>query len=147
MPCPRAMRKIWNNIIAEASTQSQLELYVPIFERYFLFNTYLGEQCVFLIMDSATRFSIGFVVNNTAMLEATMKFEAQCIPLFWHPRVMLYDPTFDNENFTNYIEICVIYGRPIPPRCHNEDLHEYKHRIIRDIFLGLSNDFLLSTKS
>ena len=103
-------------------------------------HLHLGGSRVLHIMDSSTRYSAGTVVFTTSMQEAILGIEAQWVSPFWHPHTVLFDKAFDNQEFRSYLKMSVIEPRPIPPRRHNKNVLESKHKIIRDIFLRLLGD-------
>lgn len=98
-------------------------------------HLFLNRHKVFHCMDSVSRCSAGFPVTDTTMSNAITAFEAHWITLFWPPDTVLYDPAFDNSEFTAYLHSLGINASPIPPRRHKNNVLESKHKIIRDIFL------------
>lgn len=101
-------------------------------------HLHLNGLRVIHIMDSATRYSTGAVVESTAMPEAIAQFESQGVSSFWYAQTLLYDPAFDNVAFKAYLLSCEISARLISPCQHIKNVLESKHRIIRDIFLRLT---------
>ncbi len=63
------------------------------------------------------------------------RFEAQ--RPFWASDAGLYDPAFKNDKFQSYLSKHSIEARPLPPRRHNKNVIESKHRVIRDIYIRL----------
>ena len=115
-------------------------------------HLHLENNRVFHVMDSHTRYSSGMVVQSLTMTEAIKVFECQWMSQFWAPKCILFDPAFDNDEFLNYAHTYDIETKPIPPRRHNKNVIESKHKIIRDIYLrikhsnednNLSNDEVL----
>jgi len=100
-------------------------------------HLFLDEYKVFHAMCSSTRYSVGSHVPDTNMENSIACLEAHWISQFWPPNEILYDPAFENSLFKSYVELYDIATRPIPPRRHNKNVIESKHRIIRDIFLRL----------
>lgn len=100
---------------------------------------FLDAHCVFHLMDSVARYSAGDVVSDVSMKTAIPVIESQWISPFWTPKAILFDPAFDNEPFREYLGNHDIEPRPIPPRRHNKNVIESKHRIIRDIYLRLKS--------
>ena len=103
-------------------------------------HLHLDDNRVFHIMDASSRYSAGDVVDTTAMKQAIASFESLWISPFWTPKTVLYDQAFENGEFKNYLESHDIEIRPIPPRRHNKNVIESKHRIIRDVYLRLKSD-------
>lgn len=104
---------------------------------------HLDGNRIFHIMDSVARYSVGDVVQEMNMSTAIPIFESLWVSAFWEPKVVLYGSAFDNSEFTMYLESHNIECRPLPPRRHNKNVIESKHRVIRDIFIrlkGSSND-------
>ena len=102
-------------------------------------HMFLEENCVFHIMDSYSRYSAGSVVSSTTMGEAIPIFDAHWISAFWAPDTVLYDRAFNTNMFKSYLSDLGSEMRPIPPRRHNKNVLEYKHRIIRDVYLRLKD--------
>lgn len=100
---------------------------------------YLDELCVFHVMDSVTRYSVGSCMPDTTMYSSILAFESGWMSEFWTPNSVLYDPAFKNEEFQSWIAGYEISARPIPPRRHNKNALESKHRIIRDIYLRMKS--------
>jgi len=100
-------------------------------------HLFLDEFKVFHAMCAATRYSTGAVVQDTSMESSIEAFEAHWISQFWPPKDVLFDPAFDNSIFKSYTDLYDISSRPIPPRRHNKNAIESKHRIIRDIFIRI----------
>lgn len=55
-------------------------------------------------------------------------------------KLFLFDPAFNNSEFTKYLDDHGIECRPLPPRRHNKNAIESKHKIIRDIYLRLKGN-------
>eukprot|EP00171_Calliarthron_tuberculosum_P017605 IDg17605t1 len=77
------------------------------------------------------------VVPDTSMNFAIEAIESQWISPFWAPEIVLFDLAFNNTNFKKYLSSYSIEPRPIPPRRHNKNVLESKHRVIRDVYLRL----------
>eukprot|EP00178_Gracilaria_changii_P016470 TRINITY_DN4728_c0_g1_i1.p1 TRINITY_DN4728_c0_g1~~TRINITY_DN4728_c0_g1_i1.p1 ORF type:complete len:805 (-),score=91.02 TRINITY_DN4728_c0_g1_i1:529-2943(-) len=108
-------------------------------------HMFLDEVCVFHVMDAASRYSAGLIVPNTSMAIAISAFETVWISPLWIPDAVLFDPAFHNDLFTSYIQSLGIHPRPIPPRRHNKNILEFKHKVIRDIFESLKHASSSST--
>ena len=103
-------------------------------------HLFLGNCSVIHIMDTATRYSVGQVVPDTSMTAAVLAFEAGWISQFWAPSNVVFDRAFENEEFRRYLSLHEISARDIPPRRHNKNALESKHRVLRDIFLRLKHE-------
>lgn len=102
-------------------------------------HMYLGDHCVMHIMDTASRYSVGSVVQSTNMDEAIDVFEGTWLSQFWEPEEVAFDPGFNNDQFKSFLEKYGVLVRPLPPRRHSKNVIESKHRIIRDIYLRLKS--------
>jgi len=100
-------------------------------------HLFLDDHKVFHAMCSSTRYSVGAEVPDTTIDKSIACLEAHWISQFWPPNEILYDPAFETQMFNDYVKLYDISTRPIPPRRHNKNVIESKHRIIRDIFLRL----------
>ena len=100
-------------------------------------HLFVDSHKVFYCMDSVTRYSAGCVVTDTTMQASISTFDLHWITPFWIPQTVLFDQAFNNTEFTAYLSCLGINSRPIPPRRHNKNVIESKHRIIRDIYLRL----------
>ena len=89
---------------------------------------------------SSLRYSTGDVVDTMSMSDAINLFESLWTTPFWTPKTVLYDPAFNNTEFTDFLSAHDIEHRPIPTRRHNKNVIESKHRIIRDIYLRLKHE-------
>ena len=107
---------------------------------------HLGDSRVLHIMDSVSRYSVGEVVDNTSMIQAIPLFESLCITPFRVPEDVLFDPAFDNTDFKDCLTSHGINARPIPPRRHNKNVLESKHKIFRDVYLRLKAENEPATK-
>ena len=103
-------------------------------------HLFLGESAVFHVMDTATQFSVRQVVSNTSMPLSICAVRAGWMLQFWAPRFVVFDRAFNNKQFRDYLNVHTISARKIPPRRHNKNALESKHRILRDIFLRLKNE-------
>ncbi len=56
----------------------------------------------------------------------------------------MYDTVLSNDVLESYFRKNGTKGRPLPPRRHNKNVIESKHRIIGYIYLRLKNDTDLS---
>ena len=92
------------------------------------------------VMDAASRYSVGAVVEDTSMRQAIVVLDAHWVTPFWTPDVVAYDSEFKNSIFINYLKDQGIDARPLPSRRHNKNVLESKHRIIRDVFLRLKEE-------
>lgn len=101
-------------------------------------HLHLGNMRVFHLMDAATRYSAGAVVQDTSMVLAIEVMEGHWISQFWEPEEVQFDQAFDNTPFKDYLKMYGINPRPVPARRHNKNVIESKHKIMRDIFLKLS---------
>ena len=102
-------------------------------------HMFLEDNCVFHIMDSYSRYSVGSVVPSTTMGDAIPIFDAHWISAFWAPDTVLYDRAFNTNVFKSYLSDLWCEMKPIPPRRHNKNVLESKHRIIRDVYLRLKD--------
>ncbi len=98
---------------------------------------FLDDFGVFHMMDSATRYSAGAVVPDTAMDSAITSLESLWISPFWAFDAVLYDPAFKNDKFQSYLSKHSIEARLLPPTRHNKNVIESKRRVIRDIYIRL----------
>jgi len=103
-------------------------------------HLFLDEYCVFHLMDSTTRFSVGAVVNSSNMLDAIEVFESSWLSQFWEPEVVAFDQAFNSDIFLKFLGKYGIEARPLPSRRHNKNVLESKHRIIRDVYIRLKAD-------
>jgi len=102
-------------------------------------HLYLCENIVFHAMKATVRYSAGGSVPDTSVKHAIVSFETHWVAPFWHPGTVIFDPAFNNSIFTSYLRKCDIELRSLPPRRHNRNVFESKHRIIRDICLRLKS--------
>jgi len=109
-------------------------------------HLHLNHMRVFHIMDATTRYSVGAVVPDTSMKNAMLLFESLWISAFWEPKAVQFDQAFDNSIFKTYLEKHNIEARPIPARRHNKNVLESKHKVIRDVFLRLVENYGDDTK-
>lgn len=102
-------------------------------------HLYLDKVRVFHVMDTVTRYSAGFVVENATMEHSIKAFEACWIGQFWFPESIRADTAFINEEFTTYCNERDIRLCPVPPGRHSKNAVESKHGMLRTIFLKLMN--------
>ena len=102
-------------------------------------HLHLGNSRVCHVMDATTRYSVGSVVPDVSMEHSIHTIESNWISPFWAPEAIQFDQAFDNAKFQDYLQLYDITPRPIPARRHNKNVLESKHRVIRDIFLRLSD--------
>jgi len=100
---------------------------------------FLDNLCIFHAMDAITRYSAGSCVPDTSMVHSILSFETLWISQFWIPSAILFDRAFKNTQFDDWMKNYGIDSNPIPPRRHNKNVLESKHRIIRDIFIRLKS--------
>lgn len=94
-------------------------------------------------MDSATRFSAGFIVEYMKLSSSILAFETCWVSQFWIPgSVHAYD-AFNRTKFRDYLTSHNIAFRPVPPRRHRKNAIESKNGIIRSIFLRLNQAALV----
>lgn len=103
-------------------------------------HLHIDDMRILHIMDSATRYSAGAVVQTTNMEDAIIAFDSHWVSQFWTPENVLYDPAFHNEEFKSYLLQLGSECKAIPPRRHNKNVLESKHRVIRDVYLRLKGD-------
>lgn len=75
------------------------------------------------------------------MAHAVVAFESIWMSPFWALDAVLLDHTFNYSIFFNYLSTHVIKARPVPPRRHNKNPLEAKHKMIWNIFLRLKGAF------
>lgn len=75
-------------------------------------------------MVSVTRYYTVAFVESTATPDAITQFEVQWVSQFWYPGTVLYDPTFENEAFMQYLQSCDVSCRALPPRRQNKNVLE-----------------------
>lgn len=109
-------------------------------------HMFLDQHCVMHIMDTASRYSVGAVVQDTSMREAILVFDAHWLTPFWTPLTVAYDRAFKNSIFAEYLRQQDIEARPLPPRRHNKNVLESKHKIIRDVFIRLKEESTVERK-
>lgn len=102
-------------------------------------HLFLDSMPVFHIMDSTSRYSVGAVVESTGMEHAVEVFESLWLSPFWNPHVVLCDQAFNNEIFSSFLRVDDIELRPLPPRRHNKNVLESKHKVIRDIYIRIKH--------
>lgn len=107
---------------------------------------FLEDFKIFHVMDSSTRYSAGMVVSDLTLQEACSALDVIWFSPFWLPQKILFDPAFNNLDFTSFASNLDINVGPLPPRRHNKNVIESKHRIIRDIFIRLRSDNEENTK-
>lgn len=96
-------------------------------------HLYLDRITVMHVMDATTRYSAGSVVSSPNTADTITVFEAVWIAQFWAPSHVLGDNAFSNNEFKQYLDSHGITFRSIPPRRHNKNVLESKHRVLRDI--------------
>lgn len=74
------------------------------------------------------------------MHDAIPEFESKWLSEFWPPTEVQGDMAFHNPEFTKYLTVYDIRFRSVPPRRHNKNVLESKHRILRDIYLRLKSE-------
>jgi len=104
-------------------------------------HMFLGENCVFHIMDTKSRYSVGAIVESTTMAQAIEVFESTWLSEFWAPDVVAFDQAFDSKLFDQFLQKYGIGKRALPARRHSKNVIESKHRIIRDVYLRLKSSF------
>lgn len=104
-------------------------------------HLHLCELQVFHIMDLITWYVVGAVVDSIAISEAFTSFESQWVSLFRYPQTVLFDLSFQNDEFTNYLSSCDVDWRPIPPRRHKKKILELKNKTIGGVFIRISSDY------
>lgn len=102
-------------------------------------HLFLDEVPVFHATDSVTRYSVGCVVPDTKISHAVKAFDSLWISQFWNPVKVLFDPAFNVDEFKNFLTQYDTQFQTLPPRRHNKNVIESKHRILRDIYLRLKN--------
>ena len=102
-------------------------------------HMFLGDNAVIHMMDSTVRYSVGMIVPDTSMQHAICALESQWISQFWMPGGVIFDQAFDNSMFRSYLNKCDIEPIALPPRRHNKNFLESKHKILRDIYIRLKH--------
>lgn len=102
-------------------------------------HMFLGDNAVIHIMGSTVRYSVGMIVPDTSMQHAICALESQWISQFWMPGGVIFDQAFDNSIFRSYLNKCDIEPIALPPRRHNKNVLESKHKILRDIYIRLKH--------
>lgn len=100
-------------------------------------HMFLEDSCVFHIMDTKTRYSVGAIVETTSMSNAVDVLESTWMSEFWAPNVIAFDQAFGSDVFVAFLDKYGIEKRALPPRRHNKNVIESKHRFIRDVYLRL----------
>lgn len=100
-------------------------------------HIYLENHYVIHITDSALRYYTGAIVEDRFINKAITAFEAYWITPFWNPSTVVFDRPFENIAFTLYLTDENIEERSLPPRRHNKEVLESKHKIIQDILQRL----------
>lgn len=77
---------------------------------------FLESVTVFLIMDVASRFSAGALVESTSMEPSIYAFELAWVAQFWPPSAVQADGSFQNDAFREFLNVYDIDLRPVPPR-------------------------------
>lgn len=102
-------------------------------------HCFLDSVTVFHVMDVATRYSAGAVVDNKSIDTAIYSFEQIWISQFWPPGSIQADNAFVENGFDKLRELYDIELRPVPPRRHQKSPIEPRHSTIRSIFLRLKS--------
>lgn len=100
---------------------------------------FLDKFKVFHIMDSQTRYSVGAVVPDEKMENAVELIDTLWFSPFWVPRKVIFDQAFNNSEFLEFAKHNQFETVALPPRRHNKNVIESKHKIIRDIYIRLKD--------
>ena len=103
----------------------------------FVDHFFLDDLDVFYAMDAKTCYSCGAVVGSVSMKNAVTAMESNWMNHFWAPDCVQADPAFGNSEFGDYLSSLGTKFRPSPPRRHNKNAIESKHRVIRDVYIRL----------
>lgn len=103
----------------------------------FIDHFYLEDMRIFHIMDGASRFSAISITPNTTMKEAIVAFHSSWLNVHWSPSYVQADQAFNNDEFSKFVDNIGAQLKLVPPRRHNKNILEPKHRIIRNIFSRL----------
>ena len=108
---------------------------------------HLGNVRIFHIMDASTRYSASTAVPDTGIEAAIEVLDSHWISPLCAPSYIQFDQAFDSNEFKTFLSLHDINAKPIPPRYHNRNVIESKHKINRDTFLRIkSNNEELSEK-
>ena len=102
-------------------------------------HLHLDDITVFHIMDAATRYSSGAVVESKSISECSYQFEQNWIAQFWSPHTVVGDKAYDCEECLSYRSGFGSKFRLVPRQRHNKNPMESKHKVIRDIFIRLKS--------
>lgn len=98
-------------------------------------NFFLDGARVFHALDSATRYSDGFIFTDMSLSTAVYVFQVCCLSPFWDPRAVQGAGPFQLLEFTEMLSSYRIEFRPVPPRRHSKIVLESKGRIFSSSFL------------
>jgi hypothetical protein len=91
------------------------------------------------IVDSATSFSVAFIVPSRDLSHASSQFEENCICIHGAPSSLAADPEFDHVHFKNIIDKHHILFAERPARLHqNTGCVERKNGVLRPIIHRLA---------
>ena len=97
-------------------------------------HVHIGDIRVCDIMDATTRYSVGYVVPNSAMESAFDVLDSNWISHFWTPTAIQFDQAFYDEMFHDYLKLHGVEPRPISARRHNKNVLESKHKLFEILF-------------
>ena len=96
---------------------------------------HLGNLHICHVMDGTKRYSTGAIVPHTGMKAAVWVLDSYWISPFWVLESIQFDQAFANKEFTEFLSLHGINARSVPAQCHNKNVIESKHKVIKDIFL------------
>lgn len=102
-------------------------------------HMFLEKVTVFHVMDVATRFSVGAVVDSTSMENVIFHMKSLWFAQFWPPNYIHVDGAFQNDIMETFVSRYDVKMRPVPPRRHAKNAIEPRHRTIRSIFRRLKH--------
>ena len=91
-------------------------------------------------MDPITRIFSRAVVPDTSRKSAIEVLDIHWMYKFWTPAAIKFDQAFANNIFCQYLDVNGTTTQSIPTRSITENVLEYKHKLVRDIYLGRKAD-------